>query len=346
MTSIHEASEHENLAPGVFKLPSKGEPSAVHSQDEITLRQGATGLDPSQDTISPEDSHGSICDSTETDDFPMVVWLRGDEPWFSEFDMDADATMNALSIKRSRLTQIAGKELRVGRVRVDRYIRPVFRSIDVEHYLNQTRATATHQKSSDAINSATTLLCQQIERFEHRLEVINENLLSQVTSVLQNIVTESLKTTHTSVMERHDSLESNLTNRLSVTVQETFIKFSDALSHQMESHTSDLIRTIDSYRNTIESFQRSQDTATKNLALNITNLEENFQRIQNEIRDAEQSLQRNLKAVMSDVAHLKRPEKHQKSNQVSLRGESTSTFRKNLSPKPLRHPRRKPKSTP
>jgi hypothetical protein len=64
-------------------------------------------------------------DESATNDFPMIVWLRGDEPWFSQFDMDAEAVMSALGIKRSRLTQISGKELRVGRVRMDRYIRPV-----------------------------------------------------------------------------------------------------------------------------------------------------------------------------------------------------------------------------
>ena len=65
--------------------------------------------------------------------------------------------MHALGIKRSRLTQISGRDLRVGRVRVDRYIRPVYRSNDIEKYLAWTRATASHQKSSDAIKTAVVL---------------------------------------------------------------------------------------------------------------------------------------------------------------------------------------------
>jgi len=280
MTSIDETSQDDNLAPGVFKLSSEPDNGAfITPEDAIKLRQGATSLDPSEELTSPEITSAETTGQIEGDDFPMIVWLRGDEPWFSEFDMDADATMSALSIKRSRLTQIAGKELRVGRVRVDRYIRPVFRSIDVEQYLKQTRATASHQRSSDAINSATSLLCQQIEKFEHRLDVINENLLSQVTAVLQRIVTESLNTTLTTLMERYDSLEANLTNRLSVTVQEVFIKFSDVLSCQIGSHANDIVKNFDLCHETIESFQKNQEAVTKNLAANISHLEENFQKI-------------------------------------------------------------------
>ncbi len=44
---------------------------------------------------------------------PMVVWLAGDEAHADDFCIDADTAMQELGIKRSRLTQISGRELRV-----------------------------------------------------------------------------------------------------------------------------------------------------------------------------------------------------------------------------------------
>jgi hypothetical protein len=92
---------------------------------------------------------------------PMSLWLRGDEAYFEEFSLDADAVMAELNIRRSRLTQISGKELRVARKRVGRYITPMYRKTDVDAYKAWTRPTATHQKSADAIKEATTLLGAQ-----------------------------------------------------------------------------------------------------------------------------------------------------------------------------------------
>src|SRR5690606_25392082 len=96
--------------------------------------------------------------SFDADDLPMIVWLRGDESYVSDFNISADDAMKALGIKRSRLTQISGKELRVGRIRVDRYIRPVYRQADIDAYLEWTRPTATHIKSSDVLLQAATEL--------------------------------------------------------------------------------------------------------------------------------------------------------------------------------------------
>lgn len=130
---------------------------------ENLRRQGASG------DHAPDD-----------EDLPMVLWLRGDEEIIDEFTMDAEAAMTALGIKRSRLTQISGRELRVGRIRIDRYTRPVYRPKDVQAYLEWTRASASHQKSSQAIEMAAQKLEAQrdelgstlrgsFERFEAQL---------------------------------------------------------------------------------------------------------------------------------------------------------------------------------
>lgn len=105
---------------------------------------------------------------------PMIINLRGDEELVDEFNWDADQVMEFLGIKRSRLTQISGKELRVARIRRDRYLRPVYREADVRDYQEWTRATATHQSSSRAIEQAIDSLD---DRFSDILVVLQEKLL-------------------------------------------------------------------------------------------------------------------------------------------------------------------------
>lgn len=86
-------------------------------------------------------------------ELPLVVWLRGDE---EDFTLSAEDVMAALDIKRSRLTQISGRELRVGRRRVERYLKPFYRPADVHAYQQRTRAAVTRQRSADAINAAAS----------------------------------------------------------------------------------------------------------------------------------------------------------------------------------------------
>ncbi len=111
----------------------------------------------------------------EEEDLPLVLWLRGDEAICDEFTVDADTAMQMLGIKRSRLTQISGRELRVGKIRIDRYIRPVYRAIDIQNYLQWTRASVSHQKSSQAIELAAKKMDEQRETLLQLLEEFSQN---------------------------------------------------------------------------------------------------------------------------------------------------------------------------
>lgn len=129
-----------------------------------------------------------IPESQTDHELPMVVYLRGDEDFAAEFQFDAEDAMNFLGIKRSRLTQISGRELRVGRIRRDRYIRPVYRQKDLEDYQSWTRSTATHQSSSLMIEQAIKRLeqqCQQLE--ETALGPYQENLQAAVSEFLAEV---------------------------------------------------------------------------------------------------------------------------------------------------------------
>lgn len=123
-------------------------------------------------------------DPAEPAELPLVVWLRGDEELCAEFVLDADEVMHLLGIKRSRLTQISGKDLRVGRMRRGRYVSPVYRPADVEAYANWTRATASHVKSSTLLNDAADELKRQ-----------GATLASGVTEGLKRHTAEILKAT-------------------------------------------------------------------------------------------------------------------------------------------------------
>lgn len=110
------------------------------------------------------------------EELPLIVWLRGDEELVTEFTMDADAAMAFLGIKRSRLTQISGRELRVGRLRVDRYIRPVYRLQDLQAYKVWTRAPISHATSTRVIEEAR-------EKLEHQADELSRSLAATLDSV-------------------------------------------------------------------------------------------------------------------------------------------------------------------
>ncbi len=130
---------------------------------------------------------------TAADELPMVVWLRGDEPYAEEFNLDAEATMEALGIKRSRLTQISGKELRVGRKRIDRYVRPVYRMEDVETYKGWTRATATHQRSSSVIKEAADELRAHTQELTESFLEAMEQHHQETNATVASIVDETYR---------------------------------------------------------------------------------------------------------------------------------------------------------
>lgn len=127
---------------------------------------------------STEDSRPGASSSPAS--LPMVVWLRGDEDDVEEFSLDADQVMARLGIKRSRLTQISGKELRVGRIRIDRYTRPVFRPADVEAYLAKTRAPTSHQASGRLIGKV-------LERLEDQRQDMQAVLQAGLTRFEQSL---------------------------------------------------------------------------------------------------------------------------------------------------------------
>lgn len=278
MTNTTEHREELGIEPGVFALPTPEHMDAGRPSSHI---QGASKAvwDELDENAEP---------------FPMIVWLRGDEPWFSQFDMDAESVMSALGIKRSRLTQISGKDLRVGRVRMDRYIRPVYRSLDVEQYLKWTRATASHQKSSDAIKIATDHLQQQAESIQSTLANITASFSESIKAEMSAFITETVSSGMTTLVNSFDTFTQNIDNTTSQVQQKT-----DLMSKAFDELTSSLHKTIKEY-------SCHQAAALETLTLQMHQLSEKTALMEERLQAWDNMLQSNLTAIAAEIADLKK----------------------------------------
>jgi hypothetical protein len=270
-------ADSENL--GRFTLPTSAASDAQSSSGA-----SLAGWDASDESAA--DIH---------DDFPMIVWLRGDEPWFQQFDMDAEAVMNALGIKRSRLTQIAGKELRVGRVRVDRYVRPVFRRTDVEQYLSWTRATASHQKSSDAIKIAVDQLGRQSDLIQKTLDDVTLRFTEEIKVDLHHFISGAVSDGVTPIQQRIKAIE--------IAIQERV----QALEENLTQSSRDFASSAQSVAASIQEFSRGQAAALEAITLQMNQTSEKTAIMEERLNIWDQMLSSHMKMIAQDLESLKQP---------------------------------------
>jgi CheY-specific phosphatase CheX len=297
-----ETSTSVMASPGIFFLPhaennhhttpietprSGGTKASREDSDEAALVDSST--------IDDDVSMSHQIDHSIASDFPMIVWLRGDEPWFHDFNMDADGVMKTLGIKRSRLTQISGRDLRVGRVRVDRYIRPIYRSLDVQQYLNWTRATASHQKSSDSIKLATSQLQEQSLLIQTTIETISTNftaaLKEEMSSFIATTVAGGLLPLEHRLAVFHDSvleLTNQLTSRIAATLAAT--------SEQMNQTTE-----------IVNQSTKLQSAALEVLTLQLNQTSEKTVALEARLASWDKILMKRLNEIAGDLQNLKEP---------------------------------------
>lgn len=155
---------------------------------------------------------------TPSDSLPMTINFRGDEPMAADFSVSAEKAMDLLGIKRSRLNQISGRELRVAKMRVDGYVRPIYRLADVNEYLSWSRAPVTHKRSSEAIDDA-------VSRLESQAQELKEELMGEGNAL------------HTTVIQAVAMLEVSLQNQMrvlrkSVASKDTYFPLMTAMEKQ------------------------------------------------------------------------------------------------------------------
>lgn len=222
-------------------------------QDQNQERAGAEAtsemLAPNAFTPTPED-------------LPMLVWLKGTEPWFEEFSLEADQVMDMLGIKRTRLTQISGRELRVGRVRRGRYISPVFRPEDVERYLSWVRAPVSHLKSSSMLNEAADTLRQQADDLEQGFFELKSTITEDFEHGIRLAMRQSQDLAADSrlqVTSDFTAFSQQMTERIS-----WLARRHDGMTDQMASMTMFMEKLLASQMALLKSLQESQvRTATE-----------------------------------------------------------------------------------
>jgi hypothetical protein len=320
MTTTDVSSEFE-FKPGSFELPIMIDSGG--GLNNIPVTQGRSGASVTHwESHEEPDANGAGHDVLSAHaDFPMIVWLRGDEPWFSQFDMDADTTMAALGIKRSRLTQISGRDLRVGRVRMDRYIRPVYRSLDVEQYLNQTRATASHQKSSDAIKQAMEQLSEQSNRMLATIDTIGSNFSAQINGVICELVTDSVNKALEPLTQQIGTLPVELHSQITTSFHE--------IQQRVDHSIAELANTLTTAATAMQSSAREQAAALEILTLQLNQTSEKTALMEERLAAWDKMLTQNLQNIALDLAELKKP----------------SPFRKSTSRKPAKIQVAQPAST-
>lgn len=152
------------------------------SQTDITSQ--------TQSEFSRQGASSLVATSSQaTDALPQIVWIRGDEPYAGDFSLSVEDVMTALGIKRSRLTQISGRELRVGKTRVDRFIKSVYRQADLDEYRAWTRPTATHQKSASIVREAIDGLHEEQKAITERLAAVAQEVDAKVGGLLEELDT-------------------------------------------------------------------------------------------------------------------------------------------------------------
>lgn len=220
--------------------------------NDIAPQMNVRRMNARADTAGLSDSDAN----TYGDELPMVVWLRGDEPYCGEFCLDADHAMDQLGIKRSRLTQISGKELRVGRLRQGRYIRPVFRQIDINEYLSWTRPTASHRKSAEVIDVATVELEDSIRILRHTAK----NFESSLQRASRSILDDQKRRVDIEFFELKN-LTFDLINKLSEQLQRRSNETNDHQKESLEQYKQiaaslqihqDLLERVDKGQSTLE----------------------------------------------------------------------------------------------
>ena len=226
-----------------------------------------------------------------SDEMPLVVQLKGDEQFFGDFDLSADQAMEILGIKRSRLNQISGKDLRVGRAKIDRYVRPIYRSIDVNEYLQWSRSTATQKKSQEVIDEATAQLLLKAEELA--------SLLSQENGVLTKTLADHQRTFVSSLTEFSNktlSSQSASTRKIVSFLREE----TRTVKIKLDKH-SETINQITEKIQFINNTQKLMNENHQKQSSELTNIKEGISSFKNSVGESVNHLNKSLSEIVSNT---------------------------------------------
>ena len=197
--------------------------------------------------------------STEQE-LPMIHTFRGDEVQAAEFSLSAEKAMEILGIKRSRLNQISGKELRVAKIRVDGYVRPFYRPVDLQEYLAWSRAPVTHKRSSEVIDDV-------VSRLEaHAME-------------LKDGLTEDGNALHSTVVNAIQMFEFSLQNQIQILRRTIQTKDSNQIFLNQLFVQSQTLTEIQGYLTSLAAMQAQLELSVCTIKSSIADIFVGFDRI-------------------------------------------------------------------
>ena len=153
--------------------------SSSSSNQAVISQQSTSNLD--NLTNSSDDTNLSTNqpykDQKNTDDQNNIIYLSNDDPRIQEYTHNATEAMNILGIKKSRLHQITGTKLPCARIKIGRYLKPMYRHSDITDYLESLRTPISSAKSHKLINQSLQSLrsyALQINSFlDHDSDTVN-----------------------------------------------------------------------------------------------------------------------------------------------------------------------------
>ena len=258
-------------------------------------------------------------------ELPMVVHLKGYEDYFSEFSWDAKKVMEILGIKRSRLNQISGEELRVGKARIDRYLRPIYRPEDVKKYLEWTKPTASHKRSTSIIDEAREKLDKTSDNLKESLIGGQERLKEEFESIVgkgSRRVTQNTEAIHSSYFQK------------TLAVLENSSKLSLYEMKENKKYREKTLSLLDGVGKLEETFLKT----TENLIKQQESLLEETKKLHEKLKtleDNKSSLEKRFEEVSSKLKALQKKKDPSQNEQKSLRFHS-SPWKQNPLPKKTR----------
>lgn len=248
-------------------------------------------------TARDDDTLTRLFEKGKLEDLPLSLEISKEHPQFHLFSFDAEKVMDILGIKRSRLNQISGESLRVARVKVDRYTRPFFRPEDVEKYLEWTRATASHQKSSDLLSSAIELLMSATKdlksQFSPSENIVTKGFLNQQKELrsglwdLRSSLSRDIPRKFTSLLHSQSSSLEKLSKRVDLLSKDQLQRW-DSVDEKTQKLLSEF--------QTLQASQILIQTTTGNLDHQLSTLSENYTKDQKNTENQFNILKASLEA--------------------------------------------------
>ena len=233
--------------------------------------------------------------SKESLELPMTVQLKGYEDYFPDFSWDAKKVMEVLGIKRSRLNQISGEELRVGKARIDRYLRPIYRPEDVQKYLEWTKPTASHKRSTNIIDQARNKL-------DKTSEDLKTSLLGQH-DILNKEMTGLLNQTTKDITENTNAIQENLFRKLKKLDQKAHeykeheAKYKKKRDKEIEEQQENILKST-------ESFKANQSLLSEKMTSLIDSIEFMTDKF-SQVEDEQVELREKLEEALDIIQNLK-----------------------------------------